>query len=207
MFNRKCKITYIAHGSTIFTDNHKLSSGSKYPPINKNGEEQMYKIVNFIKNRGVKNDKIISGQALCTVQSSEIIAEELKKDFVIDENLFPRVYGEWEGLTIEQIKKKYPDFSGAAPLEILLETPEKGEYLLDFNNRISIAINNIIEDNLEKRLIVVTHPVIIRTAICLALNIPIEQQYNIYVKTGSANQISYFKNGAVLKYSNYVPIV
>ena len=207
MFNRKCKITYIAHGSTIFTENHKLSSGSQYPPINKNGEQQMYKIVEFIKNRGVKNDKIISGPSLCTIQSSEIIAEELKKEFVIDEALSPRLYGEWEGLTFEQIKKKYPDFSDNDPFQILLKTPEKGESLADFNNRIKVAIDNVIEYNLEKRLIVVTHPVIIRAAICLALNIPIEQQYNIYVRTGSANQISYFNNWSVLKYSNYVPFI
>lgn len=207
MFNRKCKITYIAHGSTIFTENHKLSSGSKYPSINKNGEEQMYKIVEFIKNRGVKNDKIISGPSLCTIQSSEIIAEELKKEFVIDENLSPRNYGEWEGMTFEQIRKKYPDFLDNGPLQILLNTPDKGESLTEFNNRINVAINNLIEDNLEKRLIVVTHPVIIRAAICQALNIPLKHQYNIYVKTGSANQISYFKNGSVLKYSNYVPFI
>lgn len=206
MFNRRCKITYVAHGSTIFTDNHKLSSGSQYPPINKSGEEQMYKIVEFIKNRGVKNDKIISGPSLCTIQSSEIIAEELKKDFVIEETLSPRLYGEWEGLTFEQIKKKYPEFSEDAPLQILLNTPKNGESLADFNNRISKAIDNVIEDNLVKRLLVVTHPAIIRAAISLALDIPIEQQYNIYIRTGSANQITYFKNGAVLKYSNYVPL-
>jgi len=207
MFNRKCKITYIAHGSTIFTDNHKLSSGYQYPPINKNGEEQMYKLIEFIKNRGVKNDKIISGPSLCSVQSSEILAEELKKDFVIEETLLPRNYGDWDGLTFEQIKKIYPQYADKTPVQILLDTPENGEKLLDFINRIKDCINSIIEDNIDKRLIVVTHPVIIRAIICLALNIPIEEQYNIYIKTGSASQISYFKGGALLKYSNYVPLI
>ena len=207
MFNRKCKITYIAHGATIFTENHKLSSGYQYPPINKNGETQMYKIVEFIKNRGVKNDKIISGPALSTVQSAEIIAEELKKDFIIEEGLLPRNYGDWDGLTFEQIKKKNPELKEKSHIQLLLETPQNGEDLEAFNKRIKYCIESIIEENLEKRLIVVTHPVIIRSAICLALNIPISEQYNIYVKTGSANQISYFNDGAVLKYSNYVPLI
>ena len=207
MFNRKCKITYIAHGSTIFTDNHKLSDGYQYPPINKSGEEQMDKLVEFIKNRGVKNDKIISGPSLCTVQSAEIIAEELKKDFVIDEGLLPRNYGDWDGLTFEQIKKKYPDFSGKSPVQILLDTPQNGETLSDFNKRIKLCIDNIIENNIDKRLIVITHPVIIRAVICFALNIPVEEQYNIYIKTGSASQISYFKDSSLLKYSNFVPLI
>ena len=206
MFNRKAKITYIAHGATLFTENHKLSSGFQYPPINKNGEAQMYKIVDFIKLRGVNNDKIISGPSLSTVQSAEIIAEELKKDFIINENLLPRNYGDWEGLTFEQIKKKYPDLSDKSPVQMLVETPDNGETLQDFNDRIKECLTSIIEENLGKRLIVVTHPVIIRSAICLALNIPVKEQYNIYVRTGSANQISYFTDGAVLKYSNYVPL-
>lgn len=206
MFNRKCKITYIAHGATLFTENHKLSGGKQYPPINKNGEEQMYKIVNFIKNRGVKNDKIISGPSLSTVQSSEIIAEELRKDFTINENLLPRNYGVWDGLTFEQIKKKYPDLSEKSANQLLFETPDKGESLQEFISRINLCIKDIIDESLGKRLIVVTHPAIIRSAICLALNIPIKEQFNIYLRTGSASQISYFTDGAVLKYSNYVPL-
>jgi len=206
MFNRKCKITYIAHGATLFTENHKLSSGYQYPPINKSGEEQIYKIVDFIKNRGVKYDKIISSPSLATVQSSEIIAEELKNDFIINESLLPRNYGEWEGLTFEQIKKKYPELSEKLPSQILLESPENGEIIQDFNERIKACMESIIDENLGKRLLVVTHPIVIRAAICIALNIPVDVQYNIYIKTGSASQISYFKDWAVLKYSNYVPI-
>ena len=77
IFKKKCKITYIAHGATIYSENHKLSNGLEYPPINKNGEQQMLNIIEFIKIRGVKNDKIISGPALCTVQSAELLSEEL----------------------------------------------------------------------------------------------------------------------------------
>ena len=115
MFKKKCKITYIAHGSTIFSENHKLNYGLEYPPINKNGEQQMLDIIEFIKIRGVKNDKIISGPALCTVQSAELLSEELKKDFKIDETLLPRNYGDWDGLTLEQVKKRYPEFENRRP--------------------------------------------------------------------------------------------
>ena len=206
IFKKKCKITYIAHGSTIFSENHKLNYGLEYPPINKNGEQQMLNIIEFIKIRGVKNDKIISGPALCTVQSAELLSEELKKDFKIDETLLPRNYGDWDGLTLEQVKKRYPQFENRTSVSMFLETPENGEDLDSFNERVMKSVANIVQENSGKRLLVVTHPAIIRSAVCSALKIPKEAQYNIYIKTGSATQLSYFEDGVCLKYSNYVPI-
>ena len=206
MFKKKCKITYIAHGSTIFSENHKLNYGLEYPPINKNGEQQILDIIEFIKIRGVKNDKIISGPALCTVQSAELLSEELKKDFKIDETLLPRNYGDWDGLTLEQVKKRYPEFENRTAVSMFLETPENGEDLDSFNERVMKSVANIVQENSGKRLLVVTHPAIIRSAVCSALKIPKDAQYNIYIKTGSATQLSYFEDGVCLKYSNYVPI-
>ncbi len=206
MFKKKCKITYIAHGSTIFSENHKLNYGLEYPPINKNGEQQMLNIIEFIKIRGVKNDKIISGPALCTVQSAELLSEEIKKDFKIDETLLPRNYGDWDGLTLEQVKKRYPEFENRTAVSMFLETPENGEDLDSFNERVMKSVANIVQENSGKRLLVVTHPAIIRSAVCSALKIPKDAQYNIYIKTGSATQLSYFEDGVCLKYSNYVPI-
>ena len=206
IFKKKCKITYIAHGATIYSENHKLSNGLEYPPINKNGEEQMYNILEVIKIRGVKNDRIISGSSLCSIQSAEILSEELKKDFVINKELLPRNYGDWEGLTLEQVKKRYPEFENRTGVSMFLETPENGEDLDSFNKRVKEAVSNIVEENIGKRILVVTHPAIIRSAVCSALKIPTEVQYNIYIKTGSATQLSYFEDGTCLKYSNYVPI-
>ena len=206
IFKKKCKITYIAHGATIYSENHKLNNGLEYPPINKNGEEQMYNILEFIKIRGVKNDRIISGPALCTIQSAEILSEELKRDFVINKELLPRNYGDWDGLTLEQVKKKYPEFENRTGVSMFLETPENGEDLDSFNKRVKDSVSKIVEENIGKRILVVTHPAIIRSAVCSALKIPTEAQYNIYIKTGSATQLSYFEDGTCLKYSNYVPI-
>ena len=89
---------------------------------------------------------------------------------------------------------------------MFLETPENGEDLDSFNKRVKEAVSNIVEENIGKRILVVTHPAIIRSAVCSALKIPTEVQYNIYIKTGSATQLSYFEDGTCLKYSNYVPI-
>ena len=56
-FDRKCKITYICHGATIYSDEFRFSDAEYYPPLNEAGYEEVEKICEFLKQRGVKNDK------------------------------------------------------------------------------------------------------------------------------------------------------
>ena len=39
MLKRKCKITYIAHGATIYSDDYRLCSQENYPPLEEKGQE------------------------------------------------------------------------------------------------------------------------------------------------------------------------
>ena len=109
MFKRKCKITFIAHGSTIYSEDNRLTDKLDYPPLNENGELELEKIVDFIKKRGLKTNKIYASPALVTVQSAEILADELKQDFETLPDLYNRKCGIWSGLSFSQIENKYPD--------------------------------------------------------------------------------------------------
>lgn len=206
MFNRKCKITFIAHGSTIHSDENRFSDKENYPPINEAGEEEIEKICEWLKKRGIKNDKIYSSAALRTTQSAQRISKVFKKDFEIIDGLHARKYGVWSGLSNEEIEDKYPKM-----LEKLHENPcsycpEKSETILEFNKRISKIIKKIVENNTGKRIIIVTHPEVIQAAIGKAIQLLPQHQAKIYIKTGSATQISYYETWSSLVYSGCVPL-
>lgn len=202
MFNRKCKITFIAHGTTIYSEENRFADKPEYPPLNEAGYGEINNIVEFIKTRGLKINKIYSSPALSCTQSAEIIADELKQDFEIKQDLVNRNWGIWSGLTLSQINKKYKQ----EILPLIAAHPENGEDIKVFNNRIEQSITQIINENIRGRLIIVTHPTIIQSVISNALNIPTESQYKIYIKPASATQISYFENWASLVYSDYKPL-
>lgn len=206
MFNRKCKITFISHGATIHSEENRLSDKDNYPPINEAGEEEIEKICEWLKKRAVKNDRIYTSSALRTIQSAQMISKVFKKDFEIIDNFNSRKYGMWSGFTFEQIENKYPQM-----LEQLHENPcsfcpDKGETVLEFNKRVSKILKKIVEENIGNRIIIVTHPEIIQAAISKAIKLPPQHQAKVYIKTGSATQISYFDNWASLMYSGYVPL-
>lgn len=206
MFNRKCKITFIAHGATIHSEENRISDKENYPPINDSGEEEIERICEWLHKRGIKNDVIYTSPALRAIQSAELISKVFKKDFQIIEHLHPRKYGIWGGLTFDYIEDKYPQM-----LEQLHENPcsycpEKGESINDFNKRVNKVIKKIIDENIGNRIIIVTHPDVIQSAISTAIQLPKQHQAKVYIKTGSATQISYFETWASLVYSGYIPL-
>ena len=206
LFKRKCKITFIRHGSTINTEENRLFDDETYPAINANGKDEMEKIAFWIKNKGLKIDAIYSSSALRTVQSARILSKICEQDFSVIENLTSRKSGIWSGLSFEEIEKKYPNMLEEYHKNPEHYSPEGGETTLELNERVEKSLNEIIENNLNKRIIIVTHGDVIQSAVANALNIPVKNQFKVYIPTGSATQISYFEDFASLVYSSYLPI-
>ena len=205
-FNRKCKITFICSGATIFSEDNRFTDSEKYPPLSEAGIEEVEKICDFLKKRGVKNDKIYTSPSTRTVQTSQMIAKIYKQDIEVIEDLHPRKCGKFSGLTFEQLEEKYPLELERLINEPDIRTPDDAESVTEFINRIKTTLDRIVEANQGSRIIIVTHKDVIKAAICLALNIPNSSLQRIYVKTGSATQISYYEKWSSLVYSDYTPL-
>lgn len=205
-FSRKCKITFICNGSTIYSEDDRFTDSEDYPPLNDAGQEEIEKICEFLKKRGIKNNKIYTSPALRSTQSAAMIAKLFKQDFEIVEDLHPRKCGDFNGLTFEQVDERYPDALNKLINSPEIAVPENAESVTDFVNRVEKSINNIIENNIGSRIIIVTHKDIIKAAVVCALNIPHSSLHRIYIKSGSATQISYYEKWSSLVYCDYTPM-
>jgi len=202
LLKRKCKITFIAHGETVHTQENRISSSEKYPPLTENGQEEIARVCEYIRKRGVKSDKIFTSPATRCIQTAQSVCRVFKQDFLVLENLHVRNCGVWNGKTYENILKTYPhDYPSIADMDV-----EGGESIVDFNERVADEVNKLVEENTGSRLIVVTYPNVIQSVVAHALNIPTDNQYKVLIKTGSLTQISFFDGWASLIYSGYVPL-
>ncbi len=204
-FNRKCKITFISHGATIYSEEGRFSDAGNYPPLSELGVEEIETLTKYLKARGVKNDVIYTSPSVRTIQSAMMISKLFKKDYVVLDNLKQRSFGDWNGQTFSQVLKKYPD-GFADILANPAEAPDNVENSVDFIKRVKSVIDEVVEQNIGNRIIIVTHPDIIQAAICAALDISADKLPKIFIRTGSATQISYFENWASLVYSDHVPL-
>ena len=206
MFKRKCKITFIRHGSTIYSDENRLNDSLDYPPLNELGKIEAQNISQWVKKRSPKVDKIYSSADLKSIQTAKYIAKEYNMEFEIVENLQSRKAGLWNKLTFEQIEVKYPDILENYHNDNVNYWAEGGETTAQLANRIKNQINELISLNKGKRIIIVTNGDTIQTAISTAVGIPLEHMGRIYIPCGSATQISYYSDWSSLVYSGHVPI-
>ena len=205
-FNRKCKITFICHGATIYSEEGRISEAENYPPLSELGVEEMEALTKYLKSRAVKNDVIYTSPAVRTRQSAMMISKLFKKDYVVVDDLTSRRLGQWNGMTVGQILEKYPD-----GIQDLLLHPNKKADSVDeasdeFVARIKAVIDRLVEENVGNRIIIVTYPEVIQAAICGALEIPADKLSKIFIRTGSATQITYFEKWSSLVYSDHVPL-
>lgn len=198
MFKRKCKITFISHGATVYTMAGIIGNDIKYPKLNDFGEKELEKVCEYLKGRGVAYDNIYTCPNTCCTQSAHFVAKLFKqKEQVID--LLPRDFGEWKGMMYNDILKEIGT-------EFFIETPKGGESLKVFNKRVKKVINKLIAENIGSRIIVVATPEIIQSALADTLGLEPENQHKILIKTGSLTQISYFENWSSVIYSGYCPL-
>ena len=171
-FNRRCKITFVCHGATIYSEEGRFSDAENYPPLSELGVEEMQNLTKYLKARGVKNDAIYTSPSIRTVQSAMMVAKLFKKEYEIIDELKTRDCGSWNGLTFDQIMEKYPE-----GLDRILKYPEEktmagAEGSVEFIARVKKVIDSLVAKNIGNRIIIVTHPEVIQAAICGALDIP-----------------------------------
>ncbi len=202
MLKRKCKITFISHGETVYTQENRISDSEKHPPLTEGGQEEVERICKYLKARGVKNDKIFTSPATRCVQTVKPIAKLFRQDFEVLDNLHIRKCGTLNGKTFDTVLKQYSnDFPTIANIDV-----EGCELLVDFNKRVHDEVMKLVEENKNSRLIVVTYPMIVQSIVAQVLNAPPEDQFKILVKTGSLTQISFFDDWASLIYSDLKPL-
>lgn len=205
-FSRKCKITFICHGATIYSEENRLSDVENYPQLSELGQDEVERITEYLRRRAVKNDVIYTSPSVRTMQTAKVISKLYKEETVVLEDLHPRKCGKLNGLTLEQIETKYPDL-----LESWFNNQEydedlEAESINDFIARVKKIIDEVVAQNEGNRVIIVTHPDVIQAAICAALEMPANKIAKIFIRTGSATQISYYEKWSSLVYSDYTPL-
>ena len=177
MFRRICKITFISHGATVHSMAGIIGCELKYPKLNDLGEEEMEKVCEYLKQRGVSYDRIYTCPNACCTQSAQVIAKLFKqKAQILDLN--SRKYGEWQGMLYSDLLKN----NGP---EVLAQCPAGGETIKDFNKRVSDCIDKLIFENKGNRIIIVATHEIIQSALAKTLGLTPENQHKILIKNRS----------------------
>ena len=104
-------IYLLRHGETDW--NRKgLLQGHTDIPLNERGREQVDDTVQSLSGLGVQVDAIVSSPLKRARESAEIAAHRLgfpEERIVVEDLLIERGFGEGEGMSLQEMKERYPD--------------------------------------------------------------------------------------------------
>jgi len=181
-------IYFIRHGETVLTPTRKFSgTGSLDPELMQDGLDQ----ADLVAEEAVKlgADVLIASPLKRTTQTAQAIARTTGLEIIFDESWYELSFGDWDGKSIEEVKAEDPD-AYQAWLNSTAYAPGGGESYDDASIRIEEALEKLVAQYPGKKVIVVTHNGVIKTAIKLAMGAPAEAVFHVDATPCSISSIS-----------------
>ena len=163
-------IDLIRHGEP---EGGPMFRGSQDDPLSAKGWQQMQAAVTGDDHW----DAIVSSPMTRCQRFAEKLAEQRQLPLYIDEDLREIGFGEWEGLTAEQVQQGYGDQLNRFWQDSINHLPPGGEAIADFHERVIRGFNRWQEQLAGQKILVVCHGGVIRMILADILGIPLAKSF------------------------------
>lgn len=176
------KLILVRHALTVDNQKSRLS-GHIDSSISEEGKEQIDKITNYLKDFDI--DKIYTTTSSRTKDTVKKLSELKSIEIIEKESLKEISFGDFEGLTFDEIKDKYPkEFQDMIEKGYEYKYPN-GESLIDSYNRVCIELDNIISNNDNRTILICSHGGTIRNIITYLISNSYKYHWNFKIDNGS----------------------
>ena len=176
------KLILVRHALTVDNQKSRLS-GHIDSSISEEGKEQIDKITNYLKDFDI--DKIYTTTSSRTKDTVKKLSELKSIEIIEKESLKEISFGDFEGLTFDEIKDKYPkEFQDMIEKGYEYKYPN-GESLIDSYNRVCIELDNIISNNDDRTILICSYGGTIRNIITYLISNSYKYHWNFKIDNGS----------------------
>ncbi|MGE5576793.1 MAG: histidine phosphatase family protein [Syntrophothermus sp.] len=140
------------------------------------------------------------------LETAEIIAAAFPKPLEVraDARLREMNFGEWEGLTFNEIQERYPELALAWLADPVQVRPPGGENYAEVEARAVTALRTIAANHVGETVAVVTHGGPLRALIRHYLDSPPEAAWRFELSTGGISQVNFLWGGGVSRWDEFV---
>jgi probable phosphoglycerate mutase len=193
------RLLLLRHGQTPLSI-EKRYSGLGDPQLTPEGERQAAAAARRLRSYDI--GAIVSSPLGRARRTAEIVAAEVGRQVQVDEDLREVDFGEWEGLTFAEVRKKWPN-EMAAWLADPAVAPPGGESFLDAQQRVIAARERTLATYPEDTVLLVSHVTPIKLLVQLALEAPLAALYRMHLDLASLTTVDAYADGpAVLRVFN-----
>jgi len=181
-------IYLIRHGETVLTPLKKFSGdGPLNPELTETGLAQAEKVAAAVAQ--LNPEVIIASPLKRTTQTAEAISRATGLPITIEDTWIECSFGIWDGLSIDEVKEKYPaDYQSW--ISSTGFAPPEGESYDSVALRIEAGLNQIEAEYPGQRVVVVTHNGTIKSAAKVVVGGPSDSIFHIDVSPCSITTVS-----------------
>ena len=189
------KIYLVRHGQTEW--NKKLTfRGRADIPLNEAGHMEAQALSKALKDKNI--EVIYTSPLRRSTETAQPVADFFHLEIVPVQGLIDINYGDWEGLSFNEVKNRYSEqYEKWEKTPDLIRFPN-GETLDEAKERSFLAFKNIVSKNPNKSILIIPHRVINKILLCALLNLPTSHFWEIRQDTGCINLIEYSGDRFVL---------
>jgi alpha-ribazole phosphatase len=187
----------IRHGQTNWNLEQRFQGQSDIP-LNETGRKQAQALADRLSAEHF--DAVYSSDLKRATETANIITQMsgCKPDLRLREVHF----GDWEGLTYDEIKAKHPVTLAAWEADIFKNAPPNGETLEGLSVRVQSMLDELREKHDDQNILIVAHGGVLQTLICLALKLPPTMYWQFHLSTASLSEVAFYPAGAILNSLN-----
>ena len=179
-------VLLIRHGQTNGNVNEYYSGWSQ-EDLNQTGYEQARLLSKRLVSTQI--DTIYSSPLKRTLSTAKAVAKEHNLELIIMDDLIEINLGDWQGLQEEEVGQKWPDMWKQSRIDPSgLDWPN-GESFTQVAKRSATAFEQVLQQNIGKHVVIVTHDIIIRVMVAHILCVPTSIYRKIEIGNTSITEI------------------
>ena len=132
------------------------------------------------------------------VETAQVIHEHLMVPFTLVDGLAEANAGELEGLTGDEMRRRYPEFIERWTADPANARMPGGESLAEVQERAWRAVQDLLAKHPEDSVVVVTHNFTIQTIVASALEIPLDRCRRLRLDVGNLTRLDLAPQGNFL---------
>ena len=189
-------IYLIRHGETPLTPERRFSgSGGSNPGLTEKGREQARAVGRELAAR--QPEVLLVSPMQRTRDTAEEIGNFVEVAPIFDEDWIEASFGKWDGLTPDEVEEQFPE-EFKAWVSDAWYPQGGGEPYAAVAERAGIALNKVAAEYPGQTVAIVTHNVVVKGAVCVALQTPIDSIFHVDVAPCSITTIKVWPSDGLM---------
>ncbi|MDI6827559.1 MAG: alpha-ribazole phosphatase [Armatimonadota bacterium] len=164
------RIILVRHGETIYNLERRYQ-GHTDVELTELGRKQALRTAERLSKEHIS--AIYSSDLIRANETAKLIAKFHNLSVQTDKRLRECAFGDWEGLTVDEIRERYPELYANYQRDSVQHRAPNGERLESLLERVSQVADWIAEKHRDENVVLVGHGGTIHAFICYALNAPL----------------------------------